>query len=100
MKCPKCGAELVEVDPFEIDVFGGSGIYGCPRCCRLWLFEVREVSSNSEFLRGRTQLNPQTNRIHSQILLLSGNEGKIPRDHETNSWLRMKRGGVLKGEVS
>jgi len=54
IRCPNCRVDLVEVDPFEMDVFSGSGIYGCPSCKELWLFSIRECSSNSEFLAGNT----------------------------------------------
>jgi len=35
-----------------MDVFRGTGIYGCPQCRKLWIYSVEEVSGNAEFLLG------------------------------------------------
>ena len=52
MKCPVCKVEMVEVVPFEMDVFDGYGIYGCAKCRRLWIYEVENVASTTELLAG------------------------------------------------
>ena len=52
LECPRCGTSLIEVEPFEMDVFSGSGIYGCPKCKSLWLYEVVNVASTTELLMG------------------------------------------------
>jgi len=67
VKCPVCKVEMIEVEPFEMDVFRGSGIYGCPKCKRLWLYEVVNVASTTDLLRGwgnqwASSLKPYTER--------------------------------------
>ena len=52
MNCPRCKTPLIEVEPFEMDVFRGSGIYGCPKCKSLWIYEIVNTASTTELLAG------------------------------------------------